>query len=210
LIRGYFTAPRCKVFAGSGTVTFGEGSVDYIYPEWFGSRSDSTTASLTGFNSSMSSVPIGRNFNLADGMYSTTDSINIAKPISLRGNVPPRRWTMTAGDRTSAIIGSDIRSSNNANGGGVRISSRGVNFSDMTIRGDATKNNGIGVRLALTINTTTMGDNTLMNVHSGYWKSDGFRWECPDNSSIMICAPWRFFALSLRLFVSSSISHPSF
>lgn len=185
LIRGYFTAPRCKVFAGGGTVTFDEGSIDFIYPEWFGSRSDSTTASLTGFNSSMSSVPIGRNFNLADGMYSTTDSINIAKPISIRGNVPPRRWTMTGGTRTSAIIGSDIRSSNNANGGGIRISSRGVNLSDLTVRGDATKNNGIGVRLALTINTTTMGDNTLYNVHSGYNKIDGFRWECPDNSSIM-------------------------
>ncbi len=185
-IRGYFTAPRCKVFAGNGSVAFDEGSVDQIFPEWWGARSDSTTANLTPLNSAMSSVPIGRNFNLTDGTYSITDSINIAKPISINGNVPPRRWTMTNGTRTSAIIGSDILSSNNGGSAGIRISSRGVNLSDITVRGDATKNNGIGVRLALTVNTTTMGDNTLRNVHSGYNKLDGFRWECPDNSSMMI------------------------
>lgn len=46
-INGPFNAGLYQVFAGTGTVTFGAGSVSEVPPEWWGAKADGTTVSRT-------------------------------------------------------------------------------------------------------------------------------------------------------------------
>lgn len=78
LIQGSFVAGNYKVFEGSGTVKFDEGSVDFVNPYWFGAVGDSSTASVTGIQKAVDSGAGKRiTVKFPPGTYLINDKITL-------------------------------------------------------------------------------------------------------------------------------------
>lgn len=80
LIQGNFFAGNYKVFEGSGTIKFAEGSVDFVNPCWFGAVGDSSTAAninRDGFQAALNSGVGKIKVKVPAGTYLLTDSLRI-------------------------------------------------------------------------------------------------------------------------------------
>jgi hypothetical protein len=206
LIQGHFYAGRYKVFEGSGTVTFGEGSVDEIFPEWWGAVSDSSTASLTALNSTVSRTPAQARIDLADGVYLISDSLNLSSSVtkgkSIRGN-PTARTT----NATTAPDGSVIKSTNTSGKNAVILNSNGSEISDLSISGTGT--NGIGLYVYRPTHNTTMGDYLISNIHLSGHGSDGLRVDGADGTLYQkISSQWNL-GYGINFDVPTGVGNPA-
>jgi len=77
---------RQRRFIGAGSVKFQEGSVDAVYPEWWGAVADSTTPSLTAIESAIASGVKRNVISFAPGVYKINDHIDLKSNIELVGN----------------------------------------------------------------------------------------------------------------------------
>lgn len=82
-LNGLFRAGLTQVFAGSGSVVFGVGSVQGIHPEWFGAVGDRTTDDTVAVQKTVTTCLAGTwpHPFLAAKMYRLTASVNIDRPI---------------------------------------------------------------------------------------------------------------------------------
>jgi hypothetical protein len=63
-------SPGCLVGFSPGQVTFGVGSVDMVYPEWWGAVPDGVTDSAIAIRNAVASLPNGGVIHLSAGSYS--------------------------------------------------------------------------------------------------------------------------------------------
>jgi hypothetical protein len=56
-INGAFSAPLTQIFFGAGTVVFSPGSVDDVYPQWFGAVGDAITNDSAAIQKAINSLP---------------------------------------------------------------------------------------------------------------------------------------------------------
>lgn len=85
-INGPFSAPLKQVFAGNGAVTFGVGSVEKVYPQWWGAKGDNSNDDTTAIQSALAAVNgIGGLVWLPKGTYKCTAPILIYKKTILEG-----------------------------------------------------------------------------------------------------------------------------
>lgn len=81
-INGSFSAGLYQVFSGDGNVSFGDGAVDKVYPQWWGaSPSASESANTSAFNSAFEN----RNVFIPSGEYNLNALNDIDHPINITG-----------------------------------------------------------------------------------------------------------------------------
>jgi hypothetical protein len=87
-ISGPFEAGMFQVFTGNGFVSFGEGAVEAVYPEWWGARGNGTVDCTAAINSAISSLPRGT-VKFAEGTYKIVTTIMLNKDrVNLIGQGP--------------------------------------------------------------------------------------------------------------------------
>lgn len=179
LIQGHFYAGRYKVFEGSGTVTFDEGSVDQIYPEWWGGVPDSTTASLTSFQKILTAAN-GAMIGLTNrGKWSFSDSFLISKPVAIVGT------SVRRSDQNSPIVhyGTTILNTNTSGGSTIVSNTNGLRLENLTLFGN--RQNGHGLLTYRSPATTTMGDWRVSDIYSESNGGDGFRFSGADGTTLI-------------------------
>lgn len=80
-INGRFEADRYYIFTGSGSVSFGEGVVEYVYPEWWYSGTGAYTTALTN---AIASITHNETVSLRSDVYEIDAEISI---VPLRCNI---------------------------------------------------------------------------------------------------------------------------
>ncbi len=81
-----FDGGRQRRFTGAGSVKFQEGSVDAVYPEWWGAVADSSTESVTAIEAAIASGVKRNRISFAPGVYKINDHIDLVSNIDLIGN----------------------------------------------------------------------------------------------------------------------------
>lgn len=105
-INGPLSAGLFKIFNGftiSGDVTFGLGSITYVYPEWFGAVGDSTTDDSSAITAMIEAIPAYSVVKLS-GIYKIASQISINKNISLSGIGPSSGFYLAIDTSTDGIL----------------------------------------------------------------------------------------------------------
>jgi len=85
-INGVIEAGLWQIFDGDGSVSFGEGTVKEVYPEWFGAIADNNTDCSSAFSKANDSIKTnGGKIKLSIGIYVLNSSFTPSSRVSLEG-----------------------------------------------------------------------------------------------------------------------------
>jgi hypothetical protein len=148
-LNGSFEAGLYQVFTGTGTVTFGAGSVKEVKLAWFGTAGDNVTSDSTAFNSAILSLPAGGG-NILISLPTSKYYLATALTIDTKVNINFIGMMSQDPDETNSIRSDaanvfDIQESQN------------ITFTNLNFEGD--------------------GTNTLFRVHGGGTVNRGFRFK---------------------------------
>jgi len=90
-IAGPVEAPIARIFSGGGKVVFEPGSVEQVYPQWWGARGDGKTDDAPAIQSAIASLPRGGTVKFLNGTYRVGETIRFHSGISLVG--PATLWS---------------------------------------------------------------------------------------------------------------------
>ena len=160
-INGPIEAGLYQIFDGTGSVTFGEGACDKLYPEWWGAVADNSTDCTTAIQATIDSAEASeiRHIRLSGGTYQITDALSIAD------NQPNIDLTIS-GDWHSTIYQTDTGGAN-----GITIGAAGgsyttkITFLGFELLGNSSAGHGISVLHA--------SDCTFKNLHISAFGGDG-------------------------------------
>ncbi len=134
IINGPFSAGLYKVF-NAGNVTFANGSVQEVYPEWWGAKSDNTTDCATAISNAINAFDpnVGGIVKLSPGYYKKSTAITLKDKVILIGS----------GRLTTNIV-------NTANTDGIVMEgktppARGGGIKDLTITHDGSDVTNAGI-----------------------------------------------------------------
>ena len=123
---------KCFDWTGSGSVSFGSGAVEQVYPEWWGAIADGTTDCASAIQAAINSLSRGVVKLPAHGTYKTTSQIGGKSFVWLKGTSDYA--TNIKGVHTEAAV----------------VSFKGVTqsgISDLSLEGDQTTNPKTGLVL---------------------------------------------------------------
>lgn len=163
----FHVASDHNVFTGSGTVTFGAGSVIEISPEWWGADPSGTADSAAAINAAVASeatshIPV----QLGPGQFKVTESIVLNNRSVLRGAASTTKYnavdklTVLVADATFTASGSVIDATLKSN----------VGVYDIGIDMDAVST-AAGIELGARTGTTMYSNNTIKGctLHGGLY-----------------------------------------
>lgn len=101
IINGPFECGLYKVFNGTGTVTFGNGSVKEVFPQWWGARQDGISDDTIAIQSALSSFYTTK---LVAGVYVVSSPLHLAKNKFLSGAGRESTIIKGSGDLKDAVV----------------------------------------------------------------------------------------------------------
>lgn len=144
-INGPFSSGLYQCFGGSGTVTFGSGTITEVYPEWWGNNiTPGTTDMTTAINAAISSVSvIGGTVKLLTGTYLTTGGHTIisSRPVKIVGAGETATTIKHSGDNICFWFKSETPSSD-------VLTVQGMGVYDLSVTGSSTSAAATFVRLS--------------------------------------------------------------
>jgi len=77
-VNGFFSAGLYQVFSGDGSVSFGTGAIEEVYPEWFGAIANGSTDSSLAIQKAVdASLASSIRFTFSNGEYYISTQINV-------------------------------------------------------------------------------------------------------------------------------------
>lgn len=129
-----FTAGLYECLGGAGSFVFSSGTIQEVYPEWWGAVADGVTDCLSACQKTAASIAtIGGTLTLTSGTYLLSDSWNITSSntyLQIKPGATLRCDSVTADGHTVAFIGTEGNQLENVGvygGGTVRNTSSGSN-----------------------------------------------------------------------------------
>ena len=87
-LHGPLEAGLYPVFSGNGSLMFGQGAVEVVYPEWWGAKGDGTVDCTAAINSAIASLPWGT-VKFGGGTYKIGNTVTLNKNrVNLVGQGP--------------------------------------------------------------------------------------------------------------------------
>jgi len=86
-INGSFSAGLYQVFSGEGSVSFGSGSIDAVYPQWWPNcLPDGSTDCQPAYVAAIAALPVGGTIHVSQGKWKLSTELACNKQINFRGD----------------------------------------------------------------------------------------------------------------------------